>query len=456
MNNSTLKSLDKSFIWHPFTQMKEYCGDNNLIIDRGEGVYLYDIEGRKYIDGVSSLWVNIFGHNHPYLNKAIYEQLKKIAHSTLLGISHKSAVILAEKLLKIVPQNLKKVFYSDNGSTAVEIALKMSVQYWKQKKNAHPQKNKFLYFSGGYHGDTVGSVSVGGIDTFHKIFKPLLFKSYKAVYPYCYRCPIKKNYPDCKFACVEIAENILKKNHHKIAGCIIEPIAQGAAGIIVSPPGFLKKISSLCKKYNCLLIADEVATGFGRTGKMFACQWENVQPDILLLAKGLTGGYLPLAVTLTTQEIYNAFYRDVGRLQAFFHGHTYTGNPLGCASAIATLELFEKENLLQKIQPRIKYLEKLLEKFKEHPNVGEVRQKGFMVGIELVENKKTKKIPAYKKRSGHKIILKAREKGLIIRPLDNVLVLMPLLISNEKILKEITEITYWAIDEVIGKIYMIR
>jgi len=449
--NKKLEKLDKKHLWHPFTQMREWEKETPLIIERGEGNYLIDTNGRKYFDGTSSLWVNVHGHRKKEINDAIKKQIDKISHSTLLGLGNVPSIELAKKLVKITPKGLTKVFYSDNGSTAVEIALKMAFQYWQQLRTPNSElRTKFVAFTGAYHGDTFGSMSVGEIDVFVEKYKPLLFPTYKADYPYCYRCPIGKAYPSCTIACIKKFEDILKKHHKEIAGCIIEPIVQGAAGMIVAPHGFLKKVRGLCTRYNILLIADDVATGFGRTGKLFACEHENVMPDFLCLAKGITGGYLPLAATLTTEKIYKAFLGKYKELKTFFHGHTYTGNPLGCAAALANLNIFKKEKTIQKIQPKIKLLSELLADFKYLPHVGDVRQKGLIAGIELVKNKKTKEPYQLEQRVGHKVCTEARKYGLIIRPLGNVIVIMPPLSIITAEIKKMTGIIYRCIKSATG------
>ena len=458
--NKRLEVRDKKHVWHPFTQMKEWEKETTLIIERGEGNYLIDTHGRKYLDGVSSLWVNVHGHRKREIDNAIKAQIDKISHSTLLGLGNIPSIELAEKLVQIAPKGLTKVFYSDNGSTAVEIALKMAYQYWQQLRTPNSKlRTKFVAFTGAYHGDTFGSMSVGEIDVFVEKYKPLLFPTYKAYYPYCYRCPVDKTYPSCKIACIKKLapdclyqgfEEILKSHHKEIAACIIEPIVQGAAGMIVSPPGFLKEVRRLCTKYNILLIADEVATGFGRTGKLFACRHENVVPDFLCLAKGITGGYLPLAATLTTEKIYKAFLGKYDELKTFFHGHTYTGNPLGCAAAIANLNIFKKEKTIQKIQPKIKLLSELLAGFKELPYVGDVRQKGLIAGIELVKDKLTKESYPMNERIGHKVCMEARKYGLMIRPLGNVIVIMPPLSITVEELKKMLDIVHQCIQSVTG------
>lgn len=453
--NSRLKVLDKKYLWHPFTQMKEWERDAPLIIERGDGNYLIDTDGRRYLDGVSSLWVNVHGHRKKEIDDAIKKQIDKISHSTLLGLGNIPSIELAEKLIKIAPKGLKKVFYSDNGSTAVEIALKMAFQYWKQTRGngqkALGKKTKFVAFTGAYHGDTFGAMSVGEIDVFVKKYKPLLFPAFKAYYPYCYRCPINKTYPDCKISCIKKFEDILKKHHNEIAACIIEPIVQGAAGMIVSPPGFLKEVRRLCAKYNVLFIADEVATGFGRTGRLFACEHEGVTPDFLCLAKGITGGYLPLAATLTTEKVYRAFLGRYEEFKAFFHGHTYTGNPLGCAAAIANMNIFEKEKTLKKLKPKIELLSVLLEDFKALSHVGDVRQKGLTAGIELVRDKRTKEPFPAEERVGYKVCIEARRHGLIIRPLGDTIVIMPPLSITDEEIKKIAKAVYRSIQTVMER-----
>ncbi len=430
-----LKYLDKRYIWHPFTQMQEWDNEKPLIIERGKGNYLIDINGNRYLDGGSSLWVNIHGHRKKELDLAIKKQLDKVAHSTLLGLGNIPSIVLAEKLVKIAPEGLTKVFYSDNGSTAVEIALKMAFQYWQQRTPYSKLRTKFVAFTGAYHGDTFGSMSVGEIDIFVKKYRPLLFKSFRAPYPYCYRCPVKKEYPDCNLACIKVLEDTVRRHHREIAACIIEPMIQGAAGMVLSPPGFLKKVERLCRRYNVLLIADEVATGFGRTGRVFACEHEGVRPDFLCLAKGLTGGYLPLAATLTTERVYRAFLGRYEDFKAFYHGHTYTGNQLGCAAAIANIDTFHKNNTIKKLSPKVRLLSSLLKDLKDLQHVGDIRQIGLIAGIELVKNKRTKRPYPPNERIGHRVCIEARKDGLIIRPLGDVIVLMPPLSTKESELR---------------------
>ncbi|MFA6170361.1 MAG: adenosylmethionine--8-amino-7-oxononanoate transaminase [Candidatus Margulisiibacteriota bacterium] len=426
MANQWTKALlrkDKRALWHPFTQMKDWQANDQLIIEKGDGVYLYDTEGKKYIDGCSSLWVTVHGHNNQTLNQAIKKQLGQVAHSTLLGLANVPAIELAEQLVKIAPKGLNKVFYSDSGSTAVEIALKIAFQF--QQQTGQKQKTKFLTLTNAYHGDTIGSVSVGGIDLFHKIYKPLLFKS------------IKVTPGDA-----DELEKVLKARHREIAAMIVEPLIQAAAGILMMPKGYLKTVRRLCTKYGVLLIVDEVATGFGRTGKMFACEHEGVAPDLMCVAKGITGGYLPLAATLTTDRIYQAFLGQVEENKTFFHGHTYTGNPLACAAALASLELFRRNKLLANIERNVKLLARELPRFYQLKHVGEIRQCGTMVGIELFEDKKKQTPYPAKTRMGHQVILEARKRGAILRPLGDVIVLMPPQNITQAELRRLIEITY--------------
>lgn len=439
-----LAAWDQKYLWHPFTQMKDWIGEEPLVIDRAKGSYLIDTEGRRYLDGVSSLWVNLHGHRHPRMDEAIRVQLSKLGHSTLLGLSSTPAVELARRLVHIAPPGLTKVFYSDNGSTAVEIAVKMAYQYWQNL--GETKKTHLVHLANSYHGDTLGSVSVGGIDLFHRAYRGLVFKTIGVDFPDCYRAPAGKKYPAYAFECVDRLGRLLKKRHEHIAAFVAEPMVQAAAGMIMWPEGVLTRMSELCRRYDVIFIADEVATGFGRTGKMFACQHEGVRPDILCLAKGITGGYLPLAATLTTQRIFDGFLFDYEDQKTFFHGHTYTGNPLGCAAALANLEIFEKENVLEKLLPKIKFLSRKLEMFDDLPHVGDVRQLGFMVGIELVADRQTKAPYPWQERIGVRVCQEVRRHGVILRPLGNVIVLMPPLSMSLEELARLADVTYRAIE----------
>ncbi len=422
---------DQTTIWHPFTQMQDWQNDHPLVIEEARGCCLKSTEGRWYLDGVSSLWVNVHGHRHKMVDKALKNQINRVSHSTLLGLSNTPSIELAKRLIAIAPKGLAKVFYSDSGSTAVEIAIKIAYQYWQNigKK----RKRKILHFSESYHGDTLGSVSVGGIDLFHQIYKDLIFKAVKIDSPWLGQKSLEK------------LENYLKKFHSSTAALVCEPLIQAAGGMLVWPKGSMKRIAHLCKKYEVILIADEVATGFGRTGKMFACEHESIKPDILCLAKGLTAGYLPLAATLTTQKIYDGFLFPYKDKKTFFHGHTYTGNSLCCRAAMANLDVFKKEKTLRKLPPKIQYLRTQLQRFRKLGCVGDIRQLGLMVGIELIKDKR-KKIPyLWEEQVGVRVCQKVREKGLILRPLGNVIVLMPPLAISKTQIKEMCNITFQAI-----------
>ncbi len=443
-----LRRDDHAFVWHPFTQMEEWGQELPIIIERGDGRYLFDTEGNRYYDGVSSIWVNIHGHQTRTLDEALQTQLGKIAHSTLLGLSNIPSIELAKQLIQISPPGLQKVFYSDNGSTAMEIAIKMAYQYWQQQGPRFRKKKKFLSFDMAYHGDSLGSVSLSGISLFHRAYKPLLFKTFQADPPYCYRCPLQLRYPSCRLACIQPIEATLKAHHQEIAALVIEPMIQGVGGMITSPPGYLKVIRELCTRFDVLLIADEVATGFGRTGKMFACDHEGVTPDLMAVSKGLTGGYMPLAATLTTQRIYDGFLGGYQDFKTFFHGHSYTGNPLGCAVALANLKLFKSTRLLARLPKKVRAFQTALQTLKSLTHVGQVRHLGLMVGIELIRDKRTKEPYRLEDRIGHKIAMEARRQGLIIRPIGNIIVLMPPLTATINELKVMVEVTRIAIQSI--------
>jgi adenosylmethionine-8-amino-7-oxononanoate aminotransferase len=409
--------LDQDHLWHPFTQQRGWVEEEPLMIERAEGTDLIDSDGRRYIDGVSSLWCNVHGHRHPGIDEALGEQLGKVAHSTMLGLSHPGAAELAGRLVDLVPPGLSRVFYSESGSTATEIALKMAFQYQQQRGGQHARRTSFVHLRDSYHGDTIGSVSVGGIDLFHSTYRPLLFQTHAA-----------------EPGDAADLERVLAVHEEEIAAVIVEPLVQGAAGMLLHPPGYLRAVRELCDDFGVLLICDEVATGFGRTGTMFACEQEDVAPDLLCLAKGLTGGYLPLAATLSTERIYEGFLGAPEEYRTFFHGHTYTGNPLACAAALANLDAFESERTIEHLQPKISLLRELLDEVEVMPEVAEVRSRGFMVGIDLGEHD-----PAL--RMGHRVTVEARERGAIIRPLSDVVVLMPPLSISESELQRLVGIT---------------
>ncbi|MDQ1005360.1 lysine--8-amino-7-oxononanoate aminotransferase [Neobacillus niacini] len=434
----------KKFLWLPFTQMKDY-DENPFIIESGEGIKVKDINGKEYYDGFSSVWLNVHGHRKKELDAAIKKQLGKIAHSTLLGMTNVPATELAEKLIEISPEKLTRAFYSDSGAEAMEIALKMAFQYWQNIGKR--EKQKFISMQNGYHGDTIGAVSVGSIALYHQVYGPLMFNSFKAPIPYVYRSE-SGDPAQCRDECLATLEQLLIENHQEIAALTIESIVQGAAGMIVMPEGFLVGVRELCTKYGVLMIVDEVATGFGRTGKMFACEHESVQPDIMAIGKGITGGYLPIAATLATEEIYLAFYDDYEKLKTLFHGHSYTGNQLGCAVALENLRLFESEKIVEQVAKKSEDLHLLLNELKSLPHVGDIRQLGFMCGIELVHSKETKELFPAEKRIGYQVTLKMRELGMLTRPLGDVVVFMPPLVSTREDLRAMVMIIKEAINEV--------
>jgi len=417
----TLTSDDRTHLWHPFTQQQGWAKEEPLVIERADGTDLIGTDGRRYIDGVSSLWCNVHGHRHPRIDAAVRDQLDRVAHSTMLGLTHEPGVELARRLTEIAPEGLTRVFYSDSGSTATEIALKMAFQYHQQ--TGSPERTRFVCLDNAYHGDTVGSVSVGGIDLFHSMYRPLLFDA-------------------ARVAPGDLAAMERELVRGDIAAVIVEPLVQGAAGILVQPEGYLRGVRELCDRYRTLLICDEVATGFGRTGTMFACEQEGVAPDLMCLAKGITGGYMPLGATLATERIYEGFLGRFEEFRTFFHGHTYTGNPLACAAAIASLDVFRDEHVIDAVQPKISLLEELLGLVECLAPVREVRRRGLMVGIELHEQ------PLHL-RMGHRVTLEARSRGAIVRPLGDVVVLMPPLAISEDDLTRLVQVTAEAIEAAV-------
>jgi adenosylmethionine-8-amino-7-oxononanoate aminotransferase len=440
MNYEELKRLDHTYLWHPFTQMQEWMGEEPCIIERGEGHYLVDVQGRKYLDGVSSLWCNVHGHRRNELDEAIKAQLDRIAHSTFLGLSHVPGIELASKLIEIAPKGLQRVFFADNGATAVEIALKIAIQYWQLK--GQTKRTRVASLAESYHGDTVGSMSMGYSETFHRFYKPLLFPVLRLTPPHVFRYVKRASEEEALKSALREAEEKLAQDRNSLAALIMEPLMQGAAGMWSQPPGYVWALREICRRHGVLFIADEVATGFGRTGKMFACEHEDLSPDILCLGKGITGGYLPLAATLTTEEIFSAFLGEYKEFKTFFHGHTYTGNPLGCAVALASLERFKQESVIERMQPRIAYLKRRLKQdFLPLVHVADVRQWGFMVGIELVEDKNELRSYPPERRTGHEVILEARRRGVMIRPLGDVIILMPPLTITDEELEMLLDVT---------------
>jgi adenosylmethionine-8-amino-7-oxononanoate aminotransferase len=442
-----LEQWDREHVWHPFTPMQAYAASRPLIVQQARGCMLMDLDGRWYIDGVSSLWCNVHGHAVPELDAAVQEQLGQVAHSTLLGLSNVPAVKLARKLVELAPAGLSHVFFSDDGATAVEVALKMAFQYWRQRPDPRPGKVKYMALSRAYHGDTLGDVSVGDVSQFHSLFGPLLFPVERAPSPFCYRCPLGLERRTCRIDCAAAFEEIVRRRHEELAAVVVEPLVQGAAGMIVAPEGYLRRVREVTAAHDVLLIADEVAVGIGRTGSMFACEQEGVVPDLLCVAKGLTGGYLPLAATLTTDAIYRAFLGRPEEGRTFFHGHTYTGNPLGAAVALASLELMETNGVLAGMSPRGELLGWHLGRIAALPHVGDIRQKGLMAGIELVADKASKQPFPLAARVGAAVCSRARDHGAILRPLGDVVVLMPPLAIDLPLLDRLGQIVYDSIRE---------
>ncbi len=439
---------DLKYVWHPDTQMKQYEGNNYkpTLIEHGEGIYVYDADGNKYIDAVASWWVNTLGHSVPRLNKVLYEQASKIEHILLADFTHKPAIELAQRLVKLAGEPFSKVFYSDDGSTAVEVAIKMAYQYWYQK--GQPQKKYFVSMTDSYHGDTLGSVSVGGIDIYKEVFNPLVFETLKVCAPYCYRCPKGCNQNDCNIDCIEDVVKLFKERHNEIAAIIVEPLVQGAAGMRMYPAEYLNRLRILCDEYDILLIDDEVAMAFGRTGKYFAFEHAGIKPDIFCVAKGITAGYVPLAATITTDKIYNAFYDDFSKLKTFYHGHSFTGNPIACAVANETLKIMEEEKIVEHLPAKSCAFKQALKKFEQLKHVGDIRHIGMIGAIELVKNKETKEPYVFNERIGHRVFLEAMKRGAILRPIGNVIYFMPPLIITEAQIEELTQIAYDSIKTV--------
>lgn len=453
-----LALLDRKHVWHPFTQMRDWLRADPVVIVAGRGARVRDARGKWYLDANSSIWTNLHGHRHPSLTRALKRQLDRIAHASYLGLANEPASLLAARLTALAPRSLTKVFYSDNGSTALEVALKMAFQFRRQQSVRRPAKRDrtkagaprtFLTLESAYHGDTVGAMSLGGIEAFHGAYQPLLFRTQKVMAPYCYRCPFNRAKPEradardyrkCNWECVGLVEkalaagektgrekssNVERRASSVYAAAVIEPLIQGAAGMVAHPRGYLQRFAALCREHRVPLILDEVLTGFGRTGTMFACEQERVQPDFLCLAKGLTGGYLPLAATLTSRRIFDAFLGDYAEMKTFFHGHSFTGNALGCAAALASLDVFKREKTLKTVAARGAELEVMLRRFWKIPVVGDIRRVGLIAGIELVRDWRTRAPFPWAERVGQRVCAAARREGVLTRPIGNVLVVMP-------------------------------
>ena len=421
-----LVAWDDAHVWHPFTPHSVYRAEDPLMIVAGDGHYLVDADGSRYLDGVSSLWCNLFGHRRPEIDAAIRAQLDRIAHSTFLGNASAPAVELARRLVELAPEGLTRVFFSDDGSTAVEVAAKMAYQYWQQADGGRGRsRTAFLTLGNAYHGDTIGSVSLGGIDLFHERYRPLLFDTIRAPSPYTYRPPAGHTPETYGEWCIAELERLARANAGRLAAVVLEPGVQGAAGMIVQPEGFVRRVREVTRETGTLLILDEVAVGFGRSGRMFASEREGVAPDFLCLAKGLTGGYLPMAATLTTERVFEAFLGPPAEGRTFFHGHTYTGNQLAAAAAHATLDVFARERMLERLPHAIARLRDALGSLAGLAAVGEIRQYGLAAGIELVADRATRLPYPPAERRGMRVCRAARLRGVFLRPLGDVVVVMP-------------------------------
>ena len=438
-----LHAWDQQHVWHPFTQMQDYTP---LVFVAGQGATLTDDQGRQYLDGVSSLWCNVHGHQHPRLNRAIEEQLRQVAHVTTLGASAPPTIELAKALADCTPDGLQHTFFSSDGASAIEVGLKIAFQYWQQRPDPRPRKTKYIALGNAYHGDTIGSVSVGGVARFHEMFQPLLFEVLRVACPDRWRLPAGVAPEQAAQHYLGELESLLAAHHEEIAAMVIEPLIQCAAGMVIHPEGYLAGVRRLTEQYDVLLIADEVATGFGRTGKLFACEHEDVAPDILCLGKGLTGGYLPMAATLTTTQIWNAFLADYTESRHFFHGHTYSGNALAASVSLASLSVFDEEQTLSRVAPRIQQLARRLERVRSLPYVGDARQIGLIGAVDLCVDV-VNKIPfPWTERRGQMVCDHARSRGVFLRPLGSVLVIMPPLCISESELNQIMD----AVEEGIG------
>lgn len=443
---NSLQQKDLQYIWHPCSQMKDYEDFPPIVIERGKGAYLYDVEGKSYLDAVSSWWVNLFGHANDRINRALSEQVQKLEHVIFANFSHEPAIDLAQEIVRITPEGLDKVFFADNGSAAVEAALKMSFHYHQQ--TGHPGKTKFAAVTDAYHGETLGALAVGDLDLYSKIYKPLMMNTFRAAGPDCYRCPCGENRDACDAPCFEALERLVKEHADEICAVIIEPLVQCAAGMKIYPPVYLRKLRDLCTKHNVHFIADEIAVGFGRTGKMFACEHAGIRPDMLCLSKGITAGYLPLSLVVTTDDMYSAFYADYADLRAFLHSHSYTGNALACAAARECLRIFQDENVLARNEVKARQMfEKATQLFCGHPLVGEYRQLGMIGALELVADRETKRPFDWRDRVGYNIYRKALKKGVLLRPLGNIIYFMPPYIVEEEDIEKMTRAALESINE---------
>ena len=446
--NDELIEKDLKYVWHPCSQMKDYEELKPIIVKKGEGVNLYSVDDKKYIDVVSSWWCNLLGHCNKRISNAVKQQLDTLEHVIFANFSHPKAIELCEKLANLLPVGLEKFCFTDNGSSAIEAAMKMSFQYHYQTGN--PQKTRFMALSDAYHGETIGALSVGGVDLYSEIYKPVLLDIIRIQGPDCYRCPFGLNCKNCEAQCINFAQESFKKWGNESCAIVIEPLVQAAAGMKIYSPKYLNKLRKLCDEYNVHLIADEIATGYGRTGKMFACDHAGISPDIMCLSKGLTGGYMPMALAVTTKKIFNAFYAPYSEGKAFMHSHTYSGNPLACAAACEVLNILRDENIIEKAQEKAIYFNKIInEKFSNFKFVGDIRSIGLINAIELVKNKNSKEPFDSKLRIGYQIYKEALKYGVILRPLGDVIYFNPPLIIEKDDMNYVADVAYKCVKKVL-------
>ena len=449
MNTGDFTKRDLKYIWHPCSQMKDYENLSPIAIKKAHGLELYSYDGKKYLDVVSSWWCNLLGHTNKKINNALKKQVDKLEHVIFANFTHSGAIELCEELVKVLPKGLEKFFFTDNGSSAIEAAMKMSFQYHYQTGN--PQKKRFMALTDAYHGETIGALSVCGTDLYSEIYKPVLLDVVRIDGPDCYRCPYGKTCKNCNAECFEKTQQVFEKYGEETCAIVIEPLLQCAAGMKIYSPEYLKKLRKICDKFNVHIIADEIATGYGRTGKMFACDHAEISPDIMCVSKGLTGGYMPMALAITTQKIYDAFYDDYIKGKAFMHSHTYSGNPLACACALEVLKILKEDKIIEKANKKAKYFNKIIqEKFSSHKNVGDIRSIGLINAIELVEDKTTKKPFDWTKRIGYQIYKEALKEGLLLRPLGDVIYFNPPLVISEKEMNFAVNIAYESLIKVLN------
>ena len=445
----TIEERDLRRIWHPCAQMKDYEQLPPMVIDHAKGAWLYDVHGKAYLDIVSSWWANLLGHTNEKINARIAAQLGRLEHVIFANFSHRLAIELAERLATLVPEGLTKFHFNDNGSSAVEAALKMAFQYCQQ--TGRTGKTRFMCLSEGYHGETIGALSVGSMDLFAEMYKPMMMDNIHIEAPNCYRCPYGETRDTCSCACFEHAERAFAAHGHETAAMIVEPLLQGSAGMRIYPEEYLRKLRALCDAYDVLLIADEIATGFGRTGRLFACERAGITPDLICLSKGLTGGYMPMSITVVKEKIYDAFYADWSEGKAFMQGHTYAGNPLGCSAALAVLDILDEENILERAEETASWLSaRMAETFGAHPNVGEIRHIGLIHAVELVEDRAAKRPFDGGRRLGYAIYRRALRHGLLLRPLGDVLYFNPPLNIGRDDLDTAIARMKQSMDEVLG------